>query len=82
MKYILVCVSSVEVQSSLLEMETIYDPSVTHIVLDKLDPSTYYNLKVIARTAKGDGPPITLRGATLLDGGKFTVYSKVFLACQ
>lgn len=60
-------------RDSLLQMQMIDDPSVTHIVLDHLDPSSYYNFKVIARTAKGDGPPITLRGATLLDGGEFTV---------
>uniref|UniRef100_A0A7N6B015 Neural cell adhesion molecule L1 n=1 Tax=Anabas testudineus TaxID=64144 RepID=A0A7N6B015_ANATE len=51
-----------------LQMQMIDDPSVTHVVLDQLDPSTYYIFKVIARTAKGDGPPISLRGATLLDG--------------
>lgn len=60
-------------QSSSLAIQTINDPSVTHIVLGNLDPSTYYNFKVIARTAKGDGPPITLRGATLLDGGELSV---------
>lgn len=72
----MVCVSSVEVQSghSPLQMQMIDDPSVTHVVLDQLDPSTYYIFKVIARTAKGDGPPISLRGATLLDGGELTVY--------
>ncbi|XP_033485428.1 neural cell adhesion molecule L1.1-like isoform X1 [Epinephelus lanceolatus] len=58
----------VESRDSLLQMEIISDPSVTHIILDSLDPSSYYIFKVIARTAAGDGPPITRRGATLLDG--------------
>lgn len=54
-------------------MEIISDPSVTHIELDPLDPSSHYIFKVIARTAAGDGPPITRRGATLLEGGEITV---------
>ncbi|KAM9342378.1 neural cell adhesion molecule L1.1-like [Pholidichthys leucotaenia] len=54
--------------NSELEMLTIRDPSVHHIELNNLDPSSYYVFKVIARTAKGDGPPITERFATLLDG--------------
>ncbi|KAM9350460.1 neural cell adhesion molecule L1.1-like [Symphorus nematophorus] len=59
-----------EVQSgdSLLEMEMISDPSVTHFEIDSLDPNSYYIFKVIARTAAGDGPPIKRRGATLLEG--------------
>uniref|UniRef100_A0A3B5B4B7 Neural cell adhesion molecule L1 n=1 Tax=Stegastes partitus TaxID=144197 RepID=A0A3B5B4B7_9TELE len=57
-----------EVQSSHLEMQTISDPNVNHVLLEDLDPSSYYILKVIARTATGDGAPIELRGATLLDG--------------
>ncbi|TDH11103.1 hypothetical protein EPR50_G00082370 [Perca flavescens] len=56
-----------EVEST-LQMQMISDPSVTHIELDSLDPSSHYIFKVIARTAAGDGPPITRRGATLLDG--------------
>ncbi|XP_054632880.1 neural cell adhesion molecule L1.1-like isoform X2 [Dunckerocampus dactyliophorus] len=58
----------VKSQDSLVQMELIGDPSVTHLVLDALDPQTYYNFKVIARTAAGDGPPITKRNATLFDG--------------
>lgn len=54
-------------------MEMISDPSVTHIELDPLDPNSFYIFKVIARTKAGDGPPITRRGATLLDGGEVTV---------
>uniref|UniRef100_A0A8C5HJB4 Neural cell adhesion molecule L1.1-like n=1 Tax=Gouania willdenowi TaxID=441366 RepID=A0A8C5HJB4_GOUWI len=48
--------------------QMISDPSVTHMELDSLDSSSHYIFKVIARTAAGDGPPITRRGATLLDG--------------
>ncbi|XP_035016178.2 neural cell adhesion molecule L1.1 isoform X2 [Hippoglossus stenolepis] len=58
----------VESKDSLLQMEFISDPNVTHIALDHLDPSSQYTFKVIARTATGDGPPVTLSGATLLDG--------------
>ncbi|XP_051282266.1 neural cell adhesion molecule L1.1 isoform X2 [Dicentrarchus labrax] len=57
-----------DVMSSPLQMEIISDPSVTHIELDALDPSTYYIFSVIARTAAGDGLPITERNATLLEG--------------
>ncbi|XP_028264992.1 neural cell adhesion molecule L1.1-like isoform X2 [Parambassis ranga] len=58
----------VESEERLLEMQIIRDPSVNHMVLENLDPSIYYTFKVTARTATGDGPPITRRGATLLDG--------------
>ncbi|XP_070696233.1 neural cell adhesion molecule L1.1-like isoform X2 [Pempheris klunzingeri] len=58
----------VESRDSPLQMEIMSDPSVTHIELDPLDPSSHYIFKVIARTAAGDGPPITQRGATLLEG--------------
>lgn len=51
-------------------MEMISDPGVTHIELDHLDPSSHYVFKVIAYTAAGEGPPITCRGATLLEGGE------------
>ncbi|XP_029012243.1 neural cell adhesion molecule L1.1-like isoform X2 [Betta splendens] len=59
-----------ELQSKdgLLQIISIDDPSVTHTTLEHLDPSTYYTFQVIARTAEGNGPPATLRGATLLDG--------------
>ncbi|XP_070824418.1 neural cell adhesion molecule L1.1-like isoform X1 [Chaetodon trifascialis] len=58
----------VESRDSPLQMEIISDPSVTHIQLEPLDPNSHYIFKVIARTAAGDGPPITRRGATLLEG--------------
>ncbi|KAK2851997.1 hypothetical protein Q5P01_008273 [Channa striata] len=57
-----------EVQRSLLKLEDIKDPKRNHIVLEDLDPSTYYDFRVTARTAAGDGPPVTLRAATLLEG--------------
>ncbi|XP_041860728.1 neural cell adhesion molecule L1.1-like isoform X2 [Melanotaenia boesemani] len=58
----------VESRNKLVKMQTISDPNVNHILLEDLDPQSYYIFKVIARTAAGDGPPITRRGATLLEG--------------
>ncbi|KAM3618414.1 uncharacterized protein V6R79_020150 [Siganus canaliculatus] len=55
-------------RGGLLQMEMISDPSVTHIELDQLDPSSHYIFSVIARTATGQGPPITARSATMLEG--------------
>ncbi|CAN9515239.1 unnamed protein product [Ophioblennius macclurei] len=55
-------------RDSPLQMKMISDPSMTHIQLDSLDPSSQYTFKVIARTAAGYGPPIQRSGATLLDG--------------
>lgn len=51
-------------------MEMISDSDVTHMLLERLDPSSHYVFKVIAYTAAGEGPPITRRGATLLEGGE------------
>lgn len=58
----------VESRDIQLQMVNISDSTVTHFELDPLDPSSHYIFKVIARTVAGDGPPITQRGATLLDG--------------
>ncbi|KAM8862809.1 neural cell adhesion molecule L1.1 isoform 2-T2 [Spinachia spinachia] len=66
--YIVQYQQEVESKDSLWKMETIRDPGVTHSELDHLDPSSHYIFKVIARTAAGDGPPIRLRAATLLEG--------------
>nr|XP_046252346.1 neural cell adhesion molecule L1.1-like isoform X3 [Scatophagus argus] len=66
--YVVQYQQEVESRDSPLQMEIISDPSVTHIELDPLDPGSHYTFKVIARTAAGDGPPITRRGATLLEG--------------
>lgn len=78
------CVWRAEVASrdSPLQMETISDPSVTHIELEALDPSSHYVFKVIAYTAAGEGPPITRRGATLLDGGTTTAAGLQYLPVQ
>uniref|UniRef100_A0A3B3TTK1 Neural cell adhesion molecule L1.1-like n=1 Tax=Poecilia latipinna TaxID=48699 RepID=A0A3B3TTK1_9TELE len=43
--------------------------NVNQFELMNLDPSSYYLFKVIACTAAGCGPPITRRGATLMEGG-------------
>ena len=56
-------------------MQMIIDPSVTHFELQPLDPSSYYIFQVIAYTAAGKGPPITRRGATLLEGGETSPHS-------
>ncbi|XP_029291014.1 neural cell adhesion molecule L1.1-like isoform X2 [Cottoperca gobio] len=58
----------VETRDSPLEMQFLIDSSVTHFELESLDPSSHYIFKVIARTSTAAGPPITRRGATLLDG--------------
>ncbi|XP_019746295.1 neural cell adhesion molecule L1.1-like isoform X2 [Hippocampus comes] len=58
----------VKSRDSPVRMEIIGDPSVTHLMLDSLDPRSYYTFQVIARTAAGDGQPITRRNATLFDG--------------
>ncbi|KAM4738132.1 LOW QUALITY PROTEIN: neural cell adhesion molecule L1.1-like [Anableps anableps] len=57
-----------ESHGSLVKIEIISDPKVNYFELNDLDPNSYYLFKVIARTAAGDGPPITRRGATLLEG--------------
>ncbi|KAL3064797.1 hypothetical protein OYC64_000931 [Pagothenia borchgrevinki] len=56
-----------DLENSLLQMEAIKDPAVTHFELDSLDPSSHYIFNVIAKTIL-EGPPITRRGATALDG--------------
>lgn len=57
---------------SQMEIQMINVFNVNQVELKNLDPSSYYLFKVIARTAAGQGPPITRRGATLLEGGKRT----------
>lgn len=51
-----------------VEYLLISDPSTTHIELASLDSSSYYVFNVRARTAAGEGPAVTRRFATLLDG--------------
>uniref|UniRef100_A0A3Q2ZNG2 Neural cell adhesion molecule L1.1-like n=1 Tax=Kryptolebias marmoratus TaxID=37003 RepID=A0A3Q2ZNG2_KRYMA len=58
----------VKSHNRLLRMQEIKDPNKNDITLKDLDPSSYYIFKVMARTAAGDGPPITERGATMLEG--------------
>ncbi|XP_078144162.1 neural cell adhesion molecule L1.1-like [Centroberyx gerrardi] len=66
--YILQYQQEVESGVSQVEMKQV-EPSVTYHVWDYLDPHSHYIFKVTARTTAGEGPPITRRGATLLDGG-------------
>ncbi|KAI3357882.1 hypothetical protein L3Q82_016260, partial [Scortum barcoo] len=58
----------VESRDSPWQVVIISDSSVNHHELDSLDPNSHYIFKVRARTAPGEGPPITRRGATLLEG--------------
>ncbi|XP_027865848.1 neural cell adhesion molecule L1.1-like isoform X1 [Xiphophorus couchianus] len=65
---------------SQMEIQMINVFNVNQVELKNLDPSSYYLFKVIARTAAGQGPPITRRGATLLEGApptNITVVSSV-----
>uniref|UniRef100_A0A3B4FB05 Neural cell adhesion molecule L1.1-like n=1 Tax=Pundamilia nyererei TaxID=303518 RepID=A0A3B4FB05_9CICH len=55
-------------RDSPVEILNVNDPTVKHITLDNLDPDSHYIFKVTACTKIGQGPPITRRGATLLDG--------------
>ncbi|XP_036068809.1 neural cell adhesion molecule L1.1 isoform X2 [Oryzias melastigma] len=57
-----------ESQDSPMRMQMIHDPSVNHIRLKDLNPSSYYRFKVIAQTVIGAGEPIKARLATLLEG--------------
>lgn len=50
------------------KFQMISDPRTTHLELKPLNSSSYYIFNVMARTAIGPGPPITRRGATLLEG--------------
>uniref|UniRef100_A0A8C8EJ06 Neural cell adhesion molecule L1 n=1 Tax=Oncorhynchus tshawytscha TaxID=74940 RepID=A0A8C8EJ06_ONCTS len=50
------------------QVEVIYDPTVTHLPLEGLDPHSRYVFYLRGRTSAGQGPPITRECATLLDG--------------
>uniref|UniRef100_A0A3Q4MVS7 L1 cell adhesion molecule, paralog a n=1 Tax=Neolamprologus brichardi TaxID=32507 RepID=A0A3Q4MVS7_NEOBR len=52
-----------------MQVETIDDPTVTHITLKNLDHKSHYRFYLRGRTAAGDGVPTTMKGATMLDGG-------------
>uniref|UniRef100_A0A3P8PDA1 Neural cell adhesion molecule L1 n=1 Tax=Astatotilapia calliptera TaxID=8154 RepID=A0A3P8PDA1_ASTCA len=66
--YIVQYQREVESKDSPVEILKVNDPTVKHITLDNLDPNSHYIFKVTACTKIGQGPPITRRGATLLDG--------------
>uniref|UniRef100_A0A3B4H090 Neural cell adhesion molecule L1 n=1 Tax=Pundamilia nyererei TaxID=303518 RepID=A0A3B4H090_9CICH len=51
-----------------MQVETIDDPTVTHITLKNLDHKSHYRFYLRGRTAAGDGVPTTMKGATMLDG--------------
>ncbi|XP_055747076.1 neural cell adhesion molecule L1.1-like isoform X2 [Salvelinus fontinalis] len=55
-------------RDSPLQVEVIYDPTVTHFLLEGLDPHSRYVFYLRGRTSAGQGPPITRECATLLDG--------------
>lgn len=61
--------SVTESDDSPMQVETIDDPTVTHITLKNLDHKSHYRFYLRGRTAAGDGVPTTMKGATMLDGG-------------
>lgn len=61
--------SVVESDDSPMQVETIDDPTVTHLTLKGLDRHSHYRFYLRGRTAEGDGQPIMREGATTLDGG-------------
>ncbi|XP_035499848.2 neural cell adhesion molecule L1.2 isoform X3 [Scophthalmus maximus] len=58
----------VESDDSPMQVETIDDPTVTHLTLKSLDRQSHYRFYLRGRTATGDGEPIKKEGATTLDG--------------
>lgn len=58
-----------ENDDSPMQVETIYDPMATHLTLKGLDRHSHYRFFLRGRTAAGDGEPITMDGATTLEGG-------------
>lgn len=61
--------SVVESDDSPMQVETIDDPTVTHLTLKGLDRHSRYRFYLRGRTTAGDGEPIAMEGATTLDGG-------------
>lgn len=57
-----------------MQVETIDDPTVTHLTLKNLDRNSHYRFYLRGRTAAGDGEPIMREGATTLDGGTKAIY--------
>ncbi|XP_043092354.1 neural cell adhesion molecule L1.1 isoform X2 [Puntigrus tetrazona] len=54
--------------SSTQLMESLNLPPVTEFTLKNLNPQIHYHFKLRAITSAGDGEPIEMEGATLLDG--------------
>lgn len=52
-----------------MQEEMIDGHSASHFTLKKLDRHSRYRFNLMGRTAPGQGLPITLEGATTLDGG-------------
>ncbi|KAM4611095.1 neural cell adhesion molecule L1.1-like [Polymixia lowei] len=65
--YVLQYQQEVENRETSVEM-VIIGPNVRYWLLEGLDPTSHYIFKVMGRTTAGDGPPISRRGSTLLDG--------------
>ncbi|KAM6977291.1 neural cell adhesion molecule L1.2 [Aplochiton taeniatus] len=66
--YLLQYQQIVETDDSPMQVETIDDPTVTHLTLKGLDPNSRYRFYLRGRTSTGDGDPITREGVTTLDG--------------
>lgn len=58
----------VDSDDSPMQVETIDDPTVTHLTLKGLDRHSHYRFYLRGHTAAGDGEPIMKAGATTLDG--------------
>lgn len=71
--FALLC-SVVESDDSPMQVETIDDPTVTHLTLKGLDRHSHYRFYLRGRTAAGDGEPIMSEGATMLDGGAKPIF--------
>ncbi len=56
--------------SSAQLVESMNLPLVTEYTLKGLNPQIQYHFKLRALTAAGDGEPIEMEGATLMDGGE------------
>lgn len=66
--------SVVESDDSPMQVETIDDPTVTHLTLKGLDRHSHYRFYLRGRTVAGDGEPIMTEGATTLDGGTKMIF--------
>ncbi|XP_047439368.1 neural cell adhesion molecule L1.2 isoform X2 [Mugil cephalus] len=58
-----------------MQVESIDDPTVSHLTLRGLDKHSHYRFYLRGRTAIGDGEPVTRNGATTLDGAPPTNFS-------